>query len=61
MALLNIWLLHCFVTRTTIFLKTFYMIKFGLENHKIKTGKDIDAEYMPFIKKTYDIYFHLRK
>lgn len=37
------------------------MIKIGLENHKIKIGKDIDAEYMPFIKKTYDIYFHLRK
>jgi hypothetical protein len=34
-----------------IFLKTFYMIKIGLENHKIKIGKDIDAEYMPFIKK----------
>lgn len=44
-----------------IFLKTFYMIKIGLENHKIKIGKYIDAEYMPFIKKTYDIYFHLRK
>jgi hypothetical protein len=27
------------------------MIKIGLENHKIKIGKDIDAEYMPFIKK----------